>query len=512
MNAIYFFGPVFNRFGCATAHAHHHLYPQLRVHGVVAGSNELTTKIRAALGTIGGEFLSLADYESSWLKQPVSPTEIASFERRFPRGTLGRLLVADRRVGAGFVRAGTPRVDDIARSLNRLDEQASTRYVLNLVIALDRFFDRTNPSFVFAYAVAGAPALALYLLARERGIPFATLKPARIAGRYLVDTDPDPELRRLEHRYSALWTEPPSKEAIGKAETYLRNFRNNPRKTDTQRETEQAAEKSLTLRGIVIQSIQSGVRDLRRYGWRSVSGASHLKARRALQRLQISRRRARLRTSGYFSDIRDIQRNFVYYPLHVEPEASTSVLAPDYVNQLYVIEQIAKSLNPSEILVVKEHTPMLGARPNDFYAVVGKIPNVILVDPLTSTHELIQTAQTTVTITGTAAFEAMLFGKIPVLLKGNGFSFLDGGFVRAPDLTKLSGALEAARTTPALPDQTIVLALAHMFDVTIPIPKRMLWASTRRISDEDLLEVGTLVARELVKVASNYRASGASLR
>jgi hypothetical protein len=109
---------------------------------------------------------------------------------------------------------------------------------------------------------------------------------------------------------------------------------------------------------------------------------------------------------------------FFLFTLHVQPEASTDVLAPYFVDQISVIRQIALSLPPNYRLVVKEHIPAFGSRSSDFYRNIQKIPNVWLLSDQFSNQELLKACTGVVTITGTIGWEAWCMGK-PVAVFGN---------------------------------------------------------------------------------------------
>jgi capsule polysaccharide modification protein KpsS len=109
---------------------------------------------------------------------------------------------------------------------------------------------------------------------------------------------------------------------------------------------------------------------------------------------------------------------FFLFTLHVQPEASTDVLAPYFVEQISVIRQIALSLPPNYRLVVKEHVPAFGSRSSNFYKTIQSIPNVWLLSPEFSNQELLKVCSGVVTITGTIGWEAWCVGK-PVAVFGN---------------------------------------------------------------------------------------------
>lgn len=111
---------------------------------------------------------------------------------------------------------------------------------------------------------------------------------------------------------------------------------------------------------------------------------------------------------------------FFLFPLHVQPEASTSVSAPYYVNQLQTIKNIAFTIPFSKKLYVKEHPAAVGAKPSSFYKDLLKIPNVVVIDPKDSVQELIKLSKGVIVLTSTIGLEAALGGK-PVYVFGNIF-------------------------------------------------------------------------------------------
>jgi hypothetical protein len=113
----------------------------------------------------------------------------------------------------------------------------------------------------------------------------------------------------------------------------------------------------------------------------------------------------------------DEQWPYVYFPLHVQPEFTTDVRAPFFTNQVALIENISKSLPPGYEIMVKEHPGMKGERALGEYRALKKLHNVQLLSPSIDSHRLIQGAAAVLTITGSSAWEAMLYEK-PVIAFG----------------------------------------------------------------------------------------------
>lgn len=119
---------------------------------------------------------------------------------------------------------------------------------------------------------------------------------------------------------------------------------------------------------------------------------------------------------------------YVYMPLHLIPESTTSILTPFYINELSVIEAVSKSLPAGWVLYVKEHQAMLGERSMEFYKAVNRLPNAKMVqlnyynDP----KPWITKSQGVITLSGTAAYEAAMLGKHAAVFSDVPFSLIEG--------------------------------------------------------------------------------------
>ncbi|MDO8592395.1 MAG: hypothetical protein Q7R92_01310 [bacterium] len=116
----------------------------------------------------------------------------------------------------------------------------------------------------------------------------------------------------------------------------------------------------------------------------------------------------------------DLKEDFAFFPLHLEPEVATMLMAPFWTDQINLIKQIAKSLPLHFKLYVKEHPTMVGYRTHDYYKKLKKIPNVKLVNPRTGSFDLLKNAKLITTITGTTGWEGILFKK-PIITFGDVF-------------------------------------------------------------------------------------------
>ena len=106
-----------------------------------------------------------------------------------------------------------------------------------------------------------------------------------------------------------------------------------------------------------------------------------------------------------------------YFPLHLEPENALMRVSPEFGNSLELATLVSKSLPADALLVVKENMNALGVRSSTYYDFLRRMPNVVLAHPDITSWEWIRRSKATVTITGTAAVEAVYFER-PVLSFG----------------------------------------------------------------------------------------------
>jgi len=115
----------------------------------------------------------------------------------------------------------------------------------------------------------------------------------------------------------------------------------------------------------------------------------------------------------------DLTKKLVYFPLHLQPELTTSGLGGIYVDQLLAIERLSKIIPEDWCIYVKENpvqTELM--RGKWFFSRLRLIKNVKVVSPDFDTYSLIKSCVFVATITGTAGWEAISGGK-NVLVFGN---------------------------------------------------------------------------------------------
>jgi capsular polysaccharide biosynthesis protein len=120
----------------------------------------------------------------------------------------------------------------------------------------------------------------------------------------------------------------------------------------------------------------------------------------------------------YYSPVPD--RPFVYFPLHVTDDYKIKRVIPHCVDQAALIEQVADYLPQGMDVVIKEHPLSIGRNSMPLIHRLTRRPNIHLVEPRTSSHDLIQRARAVAVISSTVGLEALLYGR-PVLTLGQPF-------------------------------------------------------------------------------------------
>ncbi|PVZ70209.1 capsular polysaccharide export protein, LipB/KpsS family [Pelagibaculum spongiae] len=112
---------------------------------------------------------------------------------------------------------------------------------------------------------------------------------------------------------------------------------------------------------------------------------------------------------------------FIYYPLHLQPEMTTSVMGGDYKDQMLSIEHLSRILPKGWKIVVKENPKQYYDyyyRGDEFFKRMHSIDNLIFVGKNIDTKWLIKKSCIVATITGTAGWESIRL-KRPVLTFGD---------------------------------------------------------------------------------------------
>jgi len=163
---------------------------------------------------------------------------------------------------------------------------------------------------------------------------------------------------------------------------------------------------------------------------------------------------------------------FIFFPLHSEPETAISLNAPWIGSQAELIWNIATSIPIEMKLYVKDHPRMYGLRPVQYYEKMReRSPNVRVLHPLANTLDFVPSARLVIVISGTTGLEALMHG-IPVITLGAcNFQYLTG-VTRTRNLAVLPHVIRDALRNAPHPDaikRDALLFVSACLDESFPI-------------------------------------------
>jgi len=159
----------------------------------------------------------------------------------------------------------------------------------------------------------------------------------------------------------------------------------------------------------------------------------------------------------------DLDRPFVYFPLHYEPEKTSNPDGGDWYNVYDAIAALRWKVPLDVPIYVKEHYSQLspgmsGARGRSayLYRAIRSLPNVAVIDMQTPQLELMTKAAFTASQTGTACIEAACLGRKAVLMG-------DIWFSRCPNVWRFAEmpAYDALMAAPVHDAEAVEAALGE---------------------------------------------------
>jgi hypothetical protein len=177
----------------------------------------------------------------------------------------------------------------------------------------------------------------------------------------------------------------------------------------------------------------------------------------------------------------DLDANYVFFPLHYQPERTTLPDGLRFVDQLHLAEVVAAALPPGWNLYVKEHARQFNVaaglrgvtwpkgRSTGFYQRLISLKNVELVSLDQPSAQLAARAKAVMTITGTSGWEAVQAG-IPALVFGNAWFRWCPGVIPVVDTESVAPALADIASGRHRVDRTLVRAFAHVLMSRLTFP------------------------------------------
>lgn len=458
----------------------------------------------------------IRDVQKAALDYQVTPARLRMWEKRLDC-PLWHLAVADRQIGRVFVKGGLVLRTAFA---SKATHENIARLICYYLDFYQRRLESFRPDAVFFPVLAATHALALAKVCQWMEIPFFTLRHTRVLDRYIIMyNDPTERFLAVEKRFhelSALQNPPsPSEDAQRYFDSFRENHPTLPGYTVTLSEAQRKLRKKNPIRfwgGIGYRLLKAAYRQMhyREYARRDLSfnlpfDEWWLETRRLIG--------VRYSSIPWAEPSRIGEEPYIYYPLHLNPEASTMILAPNFVNQLTVVEALAKNIPLTHKLYVKEHPSMIGRRPHGFYETIKKYPNVRLISSAENSLNLTRYADLVTVITGTAGWEAILMGK-PVLTFGESYYTALGASQKCSDLDLLGDQIHRLifDKTDQVEESRILLFLTALFECSFPLSTKVLWYKQLQPGqiDDEALKVAHKIADQLAATIESFYAQDAS--
>lgn len=374
--------------------------------------------------------------------EPWEPERLAQIEREYGTPTLQPFA---------FRLEGRDKYEDMA--LNNYAElrtkQEMTQKYFDFFLGL---FEEFEPDVYLTYSVGSGVNLIPYHLVHQHGGTAIAWVPTEVPGRYALMVD---NFRKRLNEVNDLFEQfvegresvegyPDAKRA---AEAFISDFRSNPPDVGPTPHAMRSPFKS------VKSAAAAPVRALRYFTYyhfdfmedNYVKGDYRKDpiSMRIVEELKWLYRANRIRYTDVFETPDFDEEEFVYVPLHLQPEASTLLYGRRYCDQIGLVRQISQSLPLDYRLYVKEHPNMVNRRSISYYKQLKDIDVVRLIHPRVPSRTLIRNGALTMTVTGTAGFESLVCETPAITFGDVNFNVLPG-VQRGRDPDALPGQINDA--------------------------------------------------------------------
>ncbi len=356
---------------------------------------------------------------------------LKAYEKKIGDPCLWNILVSDRRIYLGKKAS----LEQDYKPRFNYDNMLSI--LQTGLVEMERLFDVVKPDLVVSFICVTLGDYLGYLIARERRIPFINLRPTRIKNYFFAGEDIFEPSERLARTYKNILSSKETNDVYHKAVSHLKTVR----RTHAMYEGVIPARKSLnkstgkTNTESVVSKLGRKLKKLYYYQIGDFRYDTHYRGE--LYQFLFKRIKSPLRVrtlkqalaKQYITEKDLSLMEYVFYPLHKEPEVTLLVYSRPYLNQIEAVRNIARNLPVGMKLVIKEHPASVGYRPLSYYQKLLAIPNVVLVAPELESRRVIQHAALVSIICGSVGLEAVMMKKPVVVLGHAPFNFLPDSMV-----------------------------------------------------------------------------------
>ena len=348
-----------------------------------------------------------------------------------------------------------------------------TRQFMHIIYKrLAEEIERFNPDFIFV-ETSTAPGRMIWRLAHAKGIPAGGFMPVRFwPERLYLETGIGYDWHQVRIAYREMEHRPMTGAELAEVKQRLQTIRHQKTKP-AYLQSEHAKGAPSFFKGLSPTRLLAALdKWLGRRAKTCTTNPKVLPGKLFSPIAQYARYRNRLKAKRYllkhqtsFGEIRT--KKYAAFFLHVQPELTVEGMAFDYLDQVNTLRNILAALPADTYLVVKEHSPMLGYRPLDVYSQLVHMPGIIIADTREDSHHLISQASLVVTLTGTVALEAILYG-IPAIVLGSIYFDRFNGVYKPQNLDELKKLLSNPEKLLGATEEDSLRALGSLLRASKP--------------------------------------------
>jgi len=328
-------------------------------------------------------------------------------------------------------------------SKQNVSDEGIIDYVMAVYKCIKFVFEQFSPDLIISPMFVGFPHIMFNLYAKKKGVTMYGVIDSKISGMYLFSHDYLGDSGDFWNRVDSLNAGNEKSQNQDRAKKYIAEFRKNfkhptfikkePPKTFFQKIRHFMSPYYHILRWYIEHPINE-------LGSTGIT-IDYRPPRIILRDHYCKDRYTKFMNNFKYHPLNKI-RKFVYFPLQVQPEASTDVAAPYFTNQMEIARQIAMSLPDDYTLVVKEHPTMLGWRSPSYIEKLARTVNIKLIDYRISSEEVLKRCDLVVGLSSTTLAEAAFLNKPAIQLSNLGVTLKLPGIFKHTDMTTLTSKIK----------------------------------------------------------------------
>ena len=433
------------------------LYPASRF-GVIISSHGDKKRFLEEQTDVPYEFVhDVSNLESEFLNEPWSSEELAIFEESIPEKSLWRFIAMDRYWGRAFCKGASQYFD----RRERLDAPVTEESILRVAYGYSRYFTKILTEFdadvvLFFPGFHSMMNPILEQCCKNLGVIHVAIVGARLKNHYSISPDSHCTFPHIEETYRQIvkgeieidlspgeqcYEELMTSASGGQGYSYHSEMVSKIFANLSKKKGAQPGYGYLLAKSVAVTTIEwYRNRKLQREKINGI-GPYNLKYyySQVIHDLLLNYQRKKL-VDPKFYDHYDPTAKYLYYPLTGQPEYATQVRENMWINQLSIIEALAKSVPFDWKIYVKEHPGTVGwrVRPFSFYKELRSYPNVRLIPIYLENSAVVKNAQMVVSITSSAGWENFMFHGKPSISFGNNLYNVTDMSAQCSDLSQLS--------------------------------------------------------------------------